>query len=212
MARRLLTVAIFLLLGAVVNVAVAWGCAIFVNPYQGSSVEIVASSGNFTFQFLRRRSRGTVSYECTYVTYVVPDYDRTSVPTVRAVLPQWVGRHKLYPYASNVLEARGWPRHSLSSAQYRFRSFPVDTRWGLQTTLRSFSVGGRSVACILPLRPIWPDFAINTLFYAAILWLVIPGPFALRRFARRRRGLCVACGYDLRHADHNACPDCGVAA
>ena len=64
---------------------------------------------------------------------------------------------------------------------------------------------------ILPLRPIWPGFTINTPFYAAILWLLIPGPFALRRVIRRKRGLCVACNYDLRHADHDACPECGLA-
>ncbi len=64
----------------------------------------------------------------------------------------------------------------------------------------------------VPLRPIWPGFAGNTLFYAAILWLLIPGPFALRRLIRRRRGLCPACGYDLRHGEHEACPECGVTA
>ena len=64
----------------------------------------------------------------------------------------------------------------------------------------------------LPLLPIWPGFAVNTIFYAAILWPLICGPFVLRRLIRRKRGLCVACGYDLRHADHNACPECGLAA
>ncbi len=49
-------------------------------------------------------------------------------------------------------------------------------------------------------------------FYAAILWVLIPGPFALRRLIRRRRGLCLACGYDLRHGEHEACPECGVTA
>ena len=43
-----------------------------------------------------------------------------------------------------------------------------------------------------PVRPIWPGFAINTLFYAAILWLLIRGPFALRRFIRVKRGRCPA--------------------
>ncbi len=42
---------------------------------------------------------------------------------------------------------------------------------------------------VLPLGMIWPGFAVNTLFFAAILWLLIPGPFVLRRFIRRRRGL-----------------------
>ncbi len=57
-----------------------------------------------------------------------------------------------------------------------------------------------------------PRFATNTFFWAAVLWLLIPGPFALRRLIRRRRGLCAACGYDLRHAEHEACPECGLAA
>ena len=30
---------------------------------------------------------------------------------------------------------------------------------------------------IVPLRPIWPSFAINTVFYAAILWMFMLGPF-----------------------------------
>lgn len=35
-------------------------------------------------------------------------------------------------------------------------------------------------------------------------------PLARRR-ARRRRGLCVACGYDLRGSSSGTCPECGHA-
>ena len=62
----------------------------------------------------------------------------------------------------------------------------------------------------VPARPIWTGFAVNTFFYAMLLWLIIPGPFAVRRLFRRRRGLCPACGYDLRHGEHEACPECGT--
>ena len=62
---------------------------------------------------------------------------------------------------------------------------------------------------VLPLYPIWTGFALNTIFYASLLWLIIPGPFVLRRFIRKRRGLCLKCGYDLRGVDHQACPECG---
>jgi len=61
------------------------------------------------------------------------------------------------------------------------------------------------------LRPIWPGFAINTVFYAAILWLFALGPFAARRVIRRKRGHCIKCGYDLRGAEHEVCPECGAA-
>ncbi len=62
----------------------------------------------------------------------------------------------------------------------------------------------------LPLQPIWPGFAINTLFYAAVLWLLIPGPFALRRFIRVKRGLCPACAY--RIGESAVCSECGWGA
>ncbi len=61
----------------------------------------------------------------------------------------------------------------------------------------------------LPIQPTWPGFAINTLFYAAVVWSLIFGSFALRRLIRRKRGLCVACGYDLRGCQKPGCPECG---
>ena len=58
-------------------------------------------------------------------------------------------------------------------------------------------------------RPIWPGFAINTVLYATVLWLLIPGPFVLRRFIRVKRGHCVKCGYPMGEAD--VCSECGKA-
>ena len=63
------------------------------------------------------------------------------------------------------------------------------------------------VPTTLPVRPIWPGFAINTIFYATLLWLVIPGPFALRRFLRVRRGLCPKCAYPM--GESAVCSECG---
>jgi hypothetical protein len=62
---------------------------------------------------------------------------------------------------------------------------------------------------LIPLAPIWHLFAVNTLFYAPILWLLICGPFALRRFLRRRRGLCPKCAYPM--GDSSVCTECGKA-
>ena len=61
----------------------------------------------------------------------------------------------------------------------------------------------------LLLRPIWPGFAVNTVFYAMVLWLLIPGPFVLRRFIRVKRGLCSACAYPIGESD--VCSECGKA-
>src|SRR5436190_4878533 len=60
---------------------------------------------------------------------------------------------------------------------------------------------------ILPLEPIWPGFAINTIFYAAILWLLVAAPFALLHRIRARRGQCPACAYPV--GTSNICTECG---
>ena len=62
---------------------------------------------------------------------------------------------------------------------------------------------------VVPLRPIWSGFAANTIFYAAILWLLCSSPFVVQRLIRRRRGHCIKCGYDLRGTEHEVCPECG---
>ena len=65
----------------------------------------------------------------------------------------------------------------------------------------------------LPYVPFLPGFAINTMFYSAILWLLFALPFVLRRRLRAKRGLCVKCAYDLRGRamSSDVCPECGTA-
>ena len=62
---------------------------------------------------------------------------------------------------------------------------------------------------VVPLAIIWPGFAVNTLFYALILWLYMAVPSVLRRLIRIKRGRCPKCGYDVRHALSGGCPECG---
>jgi len=61
----------------------------------------------------------------------------------------------------------------------------------------------------LPLRPLWPGFAINTVFYAGVLWVLWATPFALRRMIRHRRGRCAQCGYPIGQSP--VCTECGAA-
>ncbi len=67
---------------------------------------------------------------------------------------------------------------------------------------------GPFTARVLPFGLIWPGFAVNTFFYAAILWLAILGPFALRRFIRVGRGLCPKCAYPM--GESSVCTECGA--
>ena len=71
---------------------------------------------------------------------------------------------------------------------------------------------GSETGAFFPLRPILPGFAINTILYAASLWILFATPGALSRKRRLRRGQCVACGYSLRGRGNTTreCPECGA--
>ncbi|HMN40086.1 MAG TPA: hypothetical protein PKE29_04520 [Phycisphaerales bacterium] len=67
------------------------------------------------------------------------------------------------------------------------------------------------------MRPLWPGFALNTIFYAAVAWGLWRGgwqiPLAIRRRRRRAKGLCIRCGYDrsgLPASPPSPCPECGA--
>jgi hypothetical protein len=89
----------------------------------------------------------------------------------------------------------------------------INVRWYLNYS------GGNStdtaVVCMATL-PLWPGFAIDTILYAAAWWALLFTPLPLYRTARRRfrvsRGMCGACGYDLKGSPGAACPECGHAA
>jgi hypothetical protein len=61
----------------------------------------------------------------------------------------------------------------------------------------------------LPIGVLWPGFAINTIFYAAILGVLFFAPGELRQTIRRRRGLCPACAYPIGASP--VCTECGAA-
>lgn len=66
------------------------------------------------------------------------------------------------------------------------------------------------VAFKLPLRPIWLGLLGNTLFYAAIVLVMLVALRFHRTRRRRGRGRCVACGYELGEGV-GVCPECGLA-
>jgi hypothetical protein len=103
----------------------------------------------------------------------------------------------------------GWPVSALTCTQRRVPSaqtldqIEFERRWMMRVRLRD-DLEGRAV----PLLPCWPGFAINTLLYAALLWLLLFAPFALRRAIRRRRNRCEHCGYP--RGASTVCSECGA--
>lgn len=61
----------------------------------------------------------------------------------------------------------------------------------------------------LPVRVWWPGMGADVALFGGVWMAVLAGPGVASRWLRRRRGGCVACGYDVRGVA--VCPECGLA-
>ncbi len=217
MKRRLLIIAICVLLGAVVNVAVAWGCAGWLDTPGGSRVFAGSPRG--------------VPWPCA----VPADWPRRAEFSMaekglgRTVVLRWTYAAPGQRDASVDSHLYGWPLRSLS-VHTLYRAFATSTvhavpsPWHDRCTLCGVALldSSKCASCNsvnvvrigaqqrpVPVGVILSGLALNTIFYATLLWLLIFGPFALRRFLRRRRGLCPRCAYPMGEAA--VCTECGGA-
>jgi hypothetical protein len=231
MKRRAFKLVVFLLLGAIVNIAVAWALSLAKGSMHDTSRRFTwFSQEKLRWTALAEKERSLLHdagwsgsdadgavlalvsrvdswgwQDVTYYPWVemrVVGYhpDRGHVPTLAYAL-------RLSSTQAVVTQAtNGWPRRSFHAHQYHYtdkathaNSIELPTFGGLLRKDRGY---------IVPIAPIWPGFAINTLFYAAILWMLFTAPFALRRRRRIKRGLCPACAYPVGASD--VCTECGT--
>ena len=229
MKRRITHLMIFLLLGAIINVTVAWACVLHCDLTTSSDfVELIGESDkpSGTWVLSVYTGWGAAHYTSYREFYFNTETEgdegeffeaEPTDPLPSTIAPAWTGlKTPLYSedlFEDRAIEAWGWPMLCLNT-EYNYN---LDAEnWEL--------VSGIDVNLILPkhkqeyndpfidafpFRPIWPGFAINTLLYAAFLWIFTLAPFQLRRIIRNKRGSCLKCGYDLNHADHDICPECG---
>jgi hypothetical protein len=224
-------VVVFALLGAAATVLVAWGCALLANWDSSSGDHRAGKSfvpaGN-PWAVTIRSNVGRVRVESKVWMGFTGRYH---VPfTSEELVPEW-GRVSSIPSLTFsedagsleiVDEASGWPRLALwsgwgtmAASSGAVTPTTDELTWGIAIRSSRGSVGS---GLAIPLHPIWPGFAIDTALYGAGLWVLWLMSGAGRRFVRRRRGLCVGCGYDLRgHAGWKpapqgraACPECGA--
>ena len=110
------------------------------------------------------------------------------------------------PPGAIVETAYGWPRLSLTCV-VRIRRTATGRATEIQRGVATSRWSPGMRGGILPTRLLWMGTTLNTLFYAALAWLLWSAPFALRRFIRRRRGQCPACGYPV--GESGRCSECG---
>ncbi len=207
MKRWIFKLAVFLLLGMIATTLVAWS----LSAYQPLATDWAWASPVETTQEplwqVGTYSRpGGMQLGSQVVMMRMPNGKPPEAP-------QW-SRASVAPTREDfearlhVLEtAHGWPKLShfhRKTTQCGDRRGNVE--WHVQVPW--FPRNGRKTTRALPLAPIWPGFAINTIFYAAILWLPF-APFQLRRYVRVKGGRCIKCGYDLRGDLSAGCPECG---
>jgi len=212
--RRIL---LFLLLGAVANVFVAWGAAQCVDGDSGdgdlNQVEFKTLPDEVsdvlyfqerptafpTYCLSVERSWCLVRLRYSRMVMSIPDYDSVEYSYVR-----WG-----WPFASMQQELAGQWYFAEPIPGWRGGWPLAPDRWPLLRT----SINVNRPEHIYPLVPLPLGFTINTLFYAALLFLPFAAFTTLRRRRRISLNLCLSCGYSLAGAvpTNNTiiCPECG---
>lgn len=215
LSRRARGLVAFLLAGGVANVAVTWGWASLL-PY-GDPRVFSSFDAYRPWHVFRYERFGFTRIESTWIGY----WDDTNWQprAIRTRLPSWAFTHApisdigAWYETEQVDYAFGWPRLAMRGwlvVQTRDDDTLVEiSRSGIPLLPAGSNRGSRS----LPVRPMWPGFAINTMWYAllaALLWVVLLRVSrSLRHVLRQRRGVCTACAYNLRGDYSQGCPECG---
>ncbi len=204
MKRWVIIVVIFLLAGAVVNVAVAWGCSILAESAPFDAL-LTARMRRQQFEASKRPDRESeapwVESAFRGVGVVVIVVRRSGEGLVRLHRAGWPARAALEGRVS--IPPSGDP-------SYRWGiPIPVKVSLALEYPRGSARPIVKTVTGVLPLRPVWRGFLLNTAFYAIAFILPAGMWWSLRRFIRVRRGLCPACAYP--RGESNVCSECGKA-
>jgi hypothetical protein len=199
--RRAFKLLLFLLViggGAIINVAVAWGCAAYLWRFFPSE--------EFTRPMVESTSIAHAPFGCKYELSphfeVIREYEYAmslTEDTRSYGLPCLSVKSVVYGYADATGWVGGW---DLPWREKLLRGYP---------TARLPAWTHASYSDRLAIIPIWPGFVLNTIFYAAIGWFMVAASGAVRQRVRIKRSQCAACGYDLRGSASDQCPECGEA-
>ena len=224
MMRISINIVILLLLGAILNVAVAWGCAIrwVYDPFGeirfGSTYD---ESTKIVWKVDGKHWIGTSEISIDGWYYELEDYVEDEL-TVEEATPFWLDWER----PEDISDSRELYNADIIAHGLPFRSLLVfddnesndsDSvfKKGIEATFPDWirgsepEFGFRLDTTHLPLKPTWLGFLANTIIYS---WFFLLGQLqikSVRKRRRRKRGLCIKCAYDLRGTEHAVCPECG---
>ncbi|MCI0630278.1 MAG: hypothetical protein L0Y44_06440 [Phycisphaerales bacterium] len=233
MKRRVIPILLFLMAGAIINVAVAWGCSYFVIPPFRKCVVMTSEEFGVESAFpvadrvsavdvwigfglseMTARNWTRDRDEARAASLLVPTSEGDRVAAI--VSRQWafvLGTQEFGGPRKLRVDA-GWPLHSFTGyASVVPFSYLVNRRG---VTIRQKAIGaiavertvrGQPLQRLFPFKPIGVGAAFNTVFYAAIVRLLFAAPGFFRRRMRIKRGLCPACAYPVGAGE--TCTECG---
>jgi len=216
------------MIGVVLNVAIAWLLAltadVYRSPPQGGmalfeevhwTTQAHKGIGSLVATSAWRHGENpgqTQADPADYVPAWMPDRDASDALRSGEVV-----------YIERTVEARGWPMLSMW-ASLRWSAVNNDRRivqsqgiegaietglapWVMYRNTRPNSTANLRPR-ILPLRPLWPGFAVNGVAFGAGIWLVVFGWRDVRAAWRMRRHCCPRCGYPVGTSPQ--CSECGA--
>lgn len=209
-------VLLFLILGAIVNIGVAWYCALGISFANQTDADRGARFGPEVDLAVDRYDRlGAIHIEW-YRSSEGKDHWEEG-PDPLGLIPAW-GRLSVAPAGEALrelgdIEGRGWPMLSMWWEQDRI-SWTSDSNrrheavlGALETALPPFSGDMGMFPRVLPIRPIWTGLLVNSVFYTCVLWLLLRVWIACRRIVRLTRGHCPNCCYPRGQSP--VCTECG---
>jgi hypothetical protein len=213
--RRLILIALCLLLGVLATGGVAWWCAAAAT-WNGNWTSIVApASAADPIRWLwPERAQPESTWGAPTSRWTSRGFGVLGVE----VSHEFPVEHSdgVVMMAANRQSTRraGWPLLALETRD----QFPVRHQWKPRyltkyTWINSIEQGigiadVKSQNLItLPLTPRWPGFAVDVLLYAGVVFGLASLATGVRRWRRRRGGRCLRCGYELKGV--GVCPECG---
>jgi hypothetical protein len=180
--RMVFKLLVFLLLGAIINVAVAWGGVAF---HQGR-FESPILQPEFAAKYLPS-------------TWMLRDVKWVRSQSALMTIDYGINLSLTIENPDSVtIRNQGWPFRCLHGCEVENQALRNLTCIRIEGQTYFLSTGIQK-----------SGFAINTIFYAAILWMIFVMPFAIRRRRRNKRGVCVQCAYPV--GTNEKCTECGTA-
>jgi hypothetical protein len=218
MRSRIVLVMILLASGAITTVAMAWLCAMLAkvaafDPQLMAALRRDAfDAGTMT---LSDGTAGRPWIVMAYPSFGAQLIDLRIEISGTSGMPGTPGKPIDYfngPAPHVGVIRSGWPIIAMEGrveydASRSPRPKPPAYRWAVQIPNRAITGDRFAQSRMLPLKPLWPGFALSTLLHAAVILAIWMTARFTRRWLRQFRGRCPACAYPVGVSAR--CSECG---